>query len=48
MIFMLFPILVIAIVDWYTVYKGWKKLEIILKPTTMLLLFIWFFINSIL
>ena len=30
-----------AVLDWVSVYKGWKKLEYILKPLTMVLLFIW-------
>ncbi len=29
-----------AILDWYAVYKGWKKLEYFLKPLTMVFLFI--------
>ncbi len=29
-----------AVLDWYAVYKGWKKLEYFLKPLTMVFLFI--------
>ena len=29
-----------AMLDWYAVYKGWKKLEYFLKPITMVFLFI--------
>ncbi len=35
-----------AIVDWYAVYKGWKKLEYFLKPVTMVFLFIFLFIST--
>lgn len=31
----------VAITDWYAVYRGWKKLEYVLKPTTMIFLFAW-------
>ena len=34
-----------ALLDWYVVYKGWKKLEYFLKPLTMVFLFI-FLITS--
>ncbi len=30
-----------AALDWYAVYKGWKKLEYFLKPVTMVFLFSW-------
>lgn len=40
MLFMLAPVLFSAILDWYAVYKGWKKFEYFLKPLTMVLLFI--------
>ena len=46
MLFMLTPILISALLDWYAVYKGWKKFEYILKPLTMVFLFIFFFISS--
>ena len=46
MLFMLAPIVLSALLDWYAVYKGWKKLEFILKPLTMVLLFIFLFVNT--
>ena len=46
MIMMLAPIFLSALLDWYAVYKGWKKLEFILKPLTMVLLFIFLFVNT--
>ncbi|MBT7600011.1 MAG: lysoplasmalogenase [Anaerolineae bacterium] len=39
--FLLALTLLSAIVDWYAVYKGWKKLEYILKPLTVVFLFSW-------
>jgi len=30
-----------AILDWYAVYRQWKKAEYLLKPLTMVLLFLW-------
>ena len=38
--------LISAISDWHAVYKGWKKLEYLLKPLTMVLLFISLFIST--
>jgi uncharacterized membrane protein YhhN len=32
--------LVVAVVDWIAVYKGWRKVEIIAKPATLLALFL--------
>ena len=46
MIFMLAPIFLSALLDWYAVYKGWRKLEYTLKPLTMVLLFIFLFVNT--
>jgi len=34
--------LLAGMLDWYAVYRGWKKLEYFLKPVTMILLFGWF------
>ena len=31
----------VAIADWYAVYRGWKKAEYVLKPITMVFLFGW-------
>ncbi len=39
--FFLLLTLVAAISDWYAVYRGWKKLEFLLKPVTMVFLFSW-------
>lgn len=39
MILMVTAVLVIAAVDWVAVTKGWKKIEMIAKPATMVLLF---------
>jgi uncharacterized membrane protein YhhN len=39
MILMVIAVLVIAVVDWVAVAKGWKKIETIAKPATMVLLF---------
>ncbi len=39
--FLLILTFLAAILDWYAVYKGWKKLEYFLKPVTMMLLFGW-------
>lgn len=33
--------LLTAMLDWYAVYKNWKKLEYFLKPVTMVFLFSW-------
>ncbi len=41
MYFLLILAFLAAILDWYAVYKGWKKLEYFLKPVTMVLLFGW-------
>ncbi|MBT3321867.1 MAG: lysoplasmalogenase [Anaerolineae bacterium] len=35
-----------ALLDWYAVYKGWKKLEYFLKPVTMIFLFIFLFVST--
>ena len=35
-----------AILDWYAVYKGWKKLEYFLKPLTMVFLFGFLFAST--
>ena len=35
-----------ALLDWYAVYKGWKKLEYFLKPLTMVFLFIFLLIST--
>lgn len=40
--FFLAIVFLAAALDWYAVYKGWKKLEYFLKPVTMLLLYSWF------
>jgi uncharacterized membrane protein YhhN len=39
MILMVIAVLVIAVVDWVAVAKGWKEIETIAKPATMALLF---------
>jgi Predicted membrane protein len=39
MILMVIAVLVIAVVDWVAVAKGWKEIETIAKPATMVLLF---------
>ena len=41
--FLLVPTFLAATLDWYAVYKGWKKLEYFLKPITMVFLFGWLF-----
>ena len=46
MLLMLAPIILSALLDWLAVYKGWKKQEYVLKPLTMLLLFIFLFVNT--
>ncbi len=46
MLLMLAPIILSALLDWFAVYKGWKKQEYILKPLTMLFLFIFLFVNT--
>lgn len=46
MYFLLLLTFLAALLDWYTVYKGWKKLEYFLKPVTMLFLFTWLMIAS--
>ena len=43
---MLIPIFLSAILDWYAVHKGWKKLEYFLKPVTMVFLFAFLFIST--
>ena len=43
---MLVPVFLSTILDWYAVYKGWKKLEYILKPLTMVLLFTYLFFST--
>ena len=35
-----------AVLDWYAVYKGWKKLEYFLKPVTMVFLFVFLFVST--
>ena len=44
--FILTLTLLSAVVDWYAVYKGWKKLEYFLKPITMVFLFIFLLIST--
>ncbi len=39
MMLMVIAVLVIAVVDWVAVAKGWKEIETIAKPATMVLLF---------
>lgn len=39
--FLLISTLLAAMLDWYAVHKGWKKLEYFLKPVTMVLLISW-------
>ncbi len=39
--FLLILTFLAAALDWYAVYKGWKKLEYFLKPVTMVFLFSW-------
>jgi uncharacterized membrane protein YhhN len=39
MILMVIAVLVTAVLDWVAVAKGWKKIEMIAKPATMVLLF---------
>lgn len=41
MYFLLILTFLAAALDWYAVYKGWKKLEYFLKPVTMVLLISW-------
>lgn len=35
-----------ALLDWYAVYKGWKKIEYFAKPVTMIFLFVWLLTTS--
>lgn len=44
--FLLVLTILSAMLDWYAVYKGWKKLEYFLKPITMIFLFIWLLLSS--
>ncbi len=44
--FLLALTIISAVLDWVSVYKGWKKLEYILKPLTMVFLFIWLFLST--
>jgi uncharacterized membrane protein YhhN len=44
-IFLLLALLT-AVLDWYVVYKGWTKLEYLLKPSVMIFLLIWFISTS--
>ena len=44
--FILILTLLSALLDWYAVYKGWKKLEHFLKPVTMVFLFIFLLIST--
>ena len=46
MLFMLAPVLLSAVLDWYAVYKGWKKFEYFLKPVTMVFLFVFLLIST--
>ncbi len=39
-LFLVIAVLFIAAVDWVSVAKGWKKIETIAKPATMVMLFI--------
>ena len=39
--FLLIMALLSAMMDWYALAKGWKKLEYLLKPVTMVFLFSW-------
>ncbi|NOY98543.1 MAG: lysoplasmalogenase [Chloroflexi bacterium] len=39
--FLLALTLTSAVLDWYAVYKGWKKIEYLVKPLTMVFLFLW-------
>ena len=41
MYFFLILTLLAAMLDWYSVHKGWKKLEYFLKPITMVFLISW-------
>ena len=44
--FLLLVVLLSAMLDWYAVYRQWKKAEFILKPLTMALLFFWLFFST--
>ena len=37
----LIPVFLAAVVDWAAVARGWKKIEYVAKPATMLFLFAW-------
>ena len=39
-------ILLSAILDWYAVYRGWKKTEYVFKPLTMAFLFLYLAIST--
>jgi uncharacterized membrane protein YhhN len=40
MILGLLAVLVVAVLDWIAVYKGWRKVELFAKPATLLALFL--------
>jgi len=43
----LFVILAVAVVDWIAVARGWRKVELVAKPATMLALFVFLLLGMI-
>jgi uncharacterized membrane protein YhhN len=43
---LLIPVLAAALLDWAAVYKGWRKVEYVAKPATLVLLFAWLLVVS--
>jgi uncharacterized membrane protein YhhN len=39
-------VFVAAIVDWAAVARGWRRVEIVCKPATLILLFAWLFVQT--
>ncbi len=44
--FLLLTVFLSAMLDWYAVYRQWKKAEFLLKPLTMALLFLWLLFST--
>lgn len=40
-IFFIILALLVAVIDWIAVYKGWRNLEYLAKPGVMIVLFVW-------